>query len=107
MFDDFLNALETAVESMKDQILGSASSFLGELESGAEAALEDLAGVALNAVVAQAPLLITGQEKFGGAVTAVVQAVEAGGKTVAVQTAQMAVQQAYLAAQQVAKTAAK
>ena len=62
-----------------------------------ESALEALGKLALDAVIAEAPKLISGGEKFGSAVTNVVQAVEGQGKTVLVQDAQMAVQNAYYA----------
>ena len=62
-----------------------------------EAALEQLGKLALNAVIAEAPKLISGNEKFGSAVVNVVQSVEGQGKTVLVQDAQMAVQNAYYA----------
>jgi|HubBroStandDraft_3_1064219.scaffolds.fasta_scaffold304989_1 hypothetical protein len=64
-----------------------------------ESALEELGTLALDAVVAEAPKLISGQEKFSNAVTDVVQNVEAQGKPVLVQDAQMAVQGAYHAFQ--------
>ena len=103
----FLQKLEAFAVSAKDKILAFASDFLPEVASDAEIALEDLAGLAMNAVLAQAGSLISGREKFGNAVDSVVQQVEESGKTVLQQTAQMAVQQAYLTAQSVAQAAAQ
>ena len=62
-----------------------------------ESALEQLGKLALNAVIAEAPRLISGGEKFGNAVANVVQGVEGQGKPILVQDAQMAVQNAYYA----------
>jgi hypothetical protein len=64
-----------------------------------EEALDELGTLALDAVMAEAPKVISGQEKFGNAVANVVQSVEAQGKPVLVQDAQMAVQGAYHAFQ--------
>lgn len=103
----FMQALERFAQSVKDKILAFADDFLPKIENDAEVALEDLAGLAMNAVLAQASKLIGGREKFGNAVDAVVEQVEANGHTVLQQTAQMAVQQAYLTAQSIAQGAAK
>lgn len=61
--------------------------------------LAALGQIAIGAVLKQAPLVLSGSEKFGAAVTSVVQQVEAQGKAVAVSDAQMAVQAAYHAVQ--------
>src|SRR5215469_12871339 len=62
-----------------------------------EQALEALGKLALNAVIAEVPKLISGNEKFGNAVTNIVQNLEGQGKAILVQDAQMAVQNAYYA----------
>ncbi len=62
-----------------------------------EQALEALGKLALDAVIAEAPKLISGREKFGNAVATIVQSVEGEGKAILVQDAQMAVQNAYYA----------
>lgn len=103
----FVQALERFAQSVKDKIIAFASDFLPDVANDAEVVLEDLAGIAMNAVLAQAGSLISGREKFGNAVDAVVQQVEGAGKTVLQQTAQMAVQQAYLTAQSIAQANAK
>lgn len=69
-----------------------------------EAAFQELGTLALNAVLAEAPKVLSGAEKFGSAVTSVVQAVEASGKAVLVQDAQMAVQAAVRAVQTAGST---
>lgn len=60
-----------------------------------EAGLEEIATAALNAVMAQAPAVISGQQKFSNAVSDVVTTLGQTGKTVATSIAQVAVQQAY------------
>ncbi|HEY4115904.1 MAG TPA: hypothetical protein VGM17_17745 [Rhizomicrobium sp.] len=97
----FLQTLEAFAQTVKDKIAAFASDFLPQVESDAEIALEDLASLAMNAVLAQAGGVVSGREKFGNAVDTVVQQVEQSGQTVLQQTAQMAVQQAYLTAQSV------
>jgi len=64
-----------------------------------EAFLSAVGQIAIGAVLKQAPLVISGAEKFGSAVASVVQQVEAKGKAIAVADAQMAVQGAYHAVQ--------
>lgn len=82
-----------------------AEKFLGEIEQDAEIAFEELAEFAGAAVLKHAPAVISGTEKFGAAVNDVVSAVETRGGTVARQTAQTAVQQAYEQVRAVAATA--
>lgn len=64
-----------------------------------EEALRDLGKIALDAVIAEAPKVISGQEKFGNAVATVVQKTEAAGKPVLMADAQMAVQGSFHALQ--------
>lgn len=64
-----------------------------------EAFLKELGSLAIQAVIAEAPKLISGSEKFGSAVTSIVQTVESQGKAIAIQDAQMAVQGAFRAVQ--------
>lgn len=61
----------------------------------AEHVLRQLASLALSAVIAEAPKLISGQEKFGNAVASITQSVEASGKKVLIADAQLAVQAAF------------
>lgn len=102
VFNDFLKALNKILKKVEDQIIEFAQAFLPKVGAAVEAALEELAEIALKAVLAQAQEAISGREKFGNAVVSVVQQVEASGKTVAIQTAQAAVQIAYLEAQKIA-----
>lgn len=53
------------------------------------------APLALNAVMAQATAVATGQEKFGNAVASVVQSVEAAGMPIVITDGQALVQNAY------------
>lgn len=91
----FFQKIETGVESFIADFLPTAENLL-------EVAFEDLAVIAGQAVMQAAPLAISGQEKFGTAVVNVIQTVEKAGQTVAVSTAQAAVQAAYLSATTVA-----
>lgn len=98
-----LSLLETRLqaffETVKDDVLKFADAFFPKVEAIVEVALEDLAEIAGKAVLAQASSVLSGQEKFGAAVTDVVQTVEASGKTVALSSAQTAVQAAFSTAQ--------
>lgn len=99
----FVAQVEAFFKNAETKFENFAAEFLPQVGNVLEVALEDLAQVAGAAVLAEAPKLISGQEKFGNAVANVVQTVEAQGKTVAIQTAQTAVQTAYLTAVQVAQ----
>lgn len=61
--------------------------------------LSAIGQIAIGAVMKQAPLVLSGAEKFGNAVASVVQQVEGQGKAILVSDAQMAVQAAYHAVQ--------
>lgn len=56
---------------------------------------KSLGAAALQAVIAQAPLLISGQEKMAGALSAVGTSLAASGKAVGLADAQIAIQAAY------------
>lgn len=98
----FATKVEAWAESVKADIIAVADKFLPAVENDLEIAFDDLAEIAGQAVLAQATATLSGQEKASTAVTNVIQTVEASGKTVAVATAQTAVQQAYIAVQSVA-----
>lgn len=87
---DFDAALNKAVALAKAELVAVAHYFAPKLEAGAE----EVATVALQAVLAQAPALISGSEKLSAATSAVVSAIAASGKTVAVNIAETAVQAA-------------
>lgn len=101
----FAQGLETWFWQKAQEVEQFASAFLPQALNDVEVALGDLVGIAGQAVVAEAGKAISGSEKFGNAVANVIQTVEAAGKTIAAGTAQMAVQQAYLTAQQQAQAA--
>lgn len=101
--NDFVTKAEAYIKTIEADVIKVADEFLPELEDILEVALEDLAEIAVGAVLKEAPLVIDGTEKFGSAVATVIQTVEASGKTVALQTAQTAVQTAYLTVQSVVK----
>ena len=67
--------------------------------------LASLAQIAMGAVLQQIPLLISGGEKFGAAVTETYQTLVAQGKPLAIQDAQLAVQAAYAKVQSTAAQA--
>jgi hypothetical protein len=101
-FADFVNRLEAFFKGAEDKVAQFATAFLPKAEHLLEVAFEDLAILAGQAVLLEAPKVLSGQEKFGNAVVSVIQQVEASGKTIAIGTAQTAVQTAYLTAQQIA-----
>lgn len=98
-FDTFVSKLEAFFKSAEARVEEFAHAFLPKAEALLETALEDLAEIAGEAVLTQASSVLSGKEKFGNAVASVIQQVEASGKTVALQTAQTAVQTAYLTVQ--------
>lgn len=78
------NGLEKVAETVAPVVVDAAEAFLREIFT-----------IAAQAVLAEAPKVISGTEKFGNAVTNVIQTVEAQGKTILLQDAQMAVQGGY------------
>ena len=99
----FRLALISYLDSVVADIKKFAWAFLPKVGASVEVAIEDLAQVALQAVVEQASKAVKGEVKFRDAVNIVVDSVTASGKTVAIQTAQAAVQLAYLEAVKIAK----
>ena len=102
-FSAFEARVKAWIAAKEAEIKRYVDKFVSEVEKDVEIAFEDLAEIAGAAVLKAAPLVISGQEKFGQAVTDVVQTVEASGKTVAINTAQTAVQQAFDQVQAAAK----
>lgn len=86
-------------DKAENEIVAVAEAIVPPVVNVLEVGLADLADIAGTAMMAQVGKVMSGTEKFGTAVTDVIQTVEAQGKVVALQTAQSAVQQAYLAAQ--------
>lgn len=99
MTTNFLQDLEAGLEAaaikFEDEIKQIASEVAPIALQYGEEFIKALGEIALGAVLKQIPLLISGTEKFGIAVTSVVQQVEAQGKPIAIQDAQLAVQAAY------------
>ena len=87
---DFEASLQKAVTAAKAEIAAAAQYFIPRVEAGAE----QVATAALNAALAQAPLLISGAEKLSAATASVVSTIASTGKTVAVNIAETAVQAA-------------
>lgn len=88
--------LSAIVDSLTKQIKAVAASFLPKAEALIEVGVEDILNIAAKAVLAEAPKVISGQEKFQNAVKTVTSLVASQGKTIAVNTAGAAVQLAYL-----------
>lgn len=103
LLNKFRAALSKVLDSVYDDIKKFAYAFLPALGAKVEVAIEDIADVALQAVVEQAQKVAKGEVKFKNAVDTVVTSVTASGKTIAIQTAQAAVQLAYLEAVRIAK----
>lgn len=99
----FRAALSAHFNSVINKIKKFAYAFLPQVGASVEVAIEDMAQVALQAVVEQAPKVIKGDVKFENAVNTVLSSVAASGRTVAKQTAYAAVQLAYLEAVRIAK----
>lgn len=102
VFTDIETSFEAEAFKVEAKIKEFASAFLPEVANALEVGLEDIAAIAFGAVLNEAKSLASGNEKFGNAVTNVVQTVESQGKTVLLQTAQTGVQLAFLTAQKIA-----
>lgn len=91
--------LETFFEAAWAEVKTDAVELFDETASTVESDLEALwsfaAPLAINAVLAEAPKVISGTEKFGNAVTSVFQSVEAAAKPVAIADVQAITQNAY------------
>lgn len=101
---DFLHRLETKLEDTA-RVVGQDLLAIGEeVVNTGEKLLEQLidigAPIAMQAVVGQIPMIATGQEKFGVAVTSTFQQLESKGLPLLIQDAQMLVQAAFRKAQQ-------
>lgn len=94
--------LAAGAKALETDIAGAAQ-FFGPVVTASAA---DLAQAALTAVLQQAPALISGQQKFSAATSAVVTSLGTAGKAVALADAQVAVQAAYNAISSIAHPAA-
>lgn len=87
--------LEAFLKSEAAKIGPAINAIAKSIKPMVEASLEEVATVALNAVMAEAPKVISGAEKFSSAVSTVISSVGANGKTVGLSLAQVSVQSAY------------
>lgn len=103
-------SLASVISDLEAEAKTAVANFVGGAEAVAESVgtvlltdiedfVRDLGTIAIGAVMTELPKAISGQEKFGNAVTNVVQTVEAAGKPILVQDAQNAVQTAFHAVQ--------
>lgn len=90
-WNDFDLFLKNALKAVGDGIKNFATLIKPVVQAGAE----EIATAALNAVMAEAPKVISGSEKFDSAVSNVVTGLSSRGKAVAVSVAAAAVQTAY------------
>lgn len=83
-------------KTVSAKVTAFASYFLPKAEALVEVAIDDLVAIAGTAVLDQAAKVVSGQVKYQNAINAVIDTVQASGKTVAQNTAAAAVQLAYL-----------
>lgn len=91
----FWTDLETAVKANLVKVEAELVTIGKAIKPVIVASAEEVGQAALSAVLAQAPLVITGQEKLSAATNSVVASVTANGKSVLASTAETAVQTAY------------
>lgn len=91
----FLSDFETAVIKDAKTIEAELLVIAVDIKPLVIASAEELATIALNAVATQAPLVLSGQEKFSAAVSTVITGLGANGKSIGVSVAEAAVQSAY------------
>lgn len=103
---DFVEKVEAFYHAEEPKLLAAAESFLEKVENAVVVGLEDIAELCGAAVLEEGMKVATGAEKFGNAVTAVYQKVEAGalgeGKAVLLSTVQTGVQIAFSTAKTIA-----
>lgn len=88
---DFEKYVHTAVQSVSAEILLIAH----KIKPLVVASADELAHLAVKAVIAEAPKVISGQEKLASAVSNLVTTLAKAGKSVAATTAEAAIQVAY------------
>lgn len=101
-FSQFVAFLESGAQKVESEIVAVAEDVGSVAVQYGEEFLSSLADIALGSVLKQAPLVLSGAEKFGTAVTDVIQYVETQGKTIAINDAHAVVQAAYNKVVQVA-----
>lgn len=102
----FLTDLETRLEADARAVEGAivaAAEWLGEeVVTLSEQFIQQFSSVAISAILAEAPKAITGEEKFGNAVTHVYSQAVGKGLEIVIADAQLLVQSAFKKVQQVA-----
>lgn len=91
----FWTDFETAIKAEASKVLAQVEALAVKLKPLAIATAEDVATIALGAVMQQAPLVISGTEKLAAATASVINTLATQGKSVAVANAQAAVQVTY------------
>lgn len=89
------NKLWAALDKEATRVWASLKPLVAQIKPLVIAAEEEIATLALNAVAAQAPLVLSGQVKLQNATSTVITALATQGKGIAANTAQAAVQTAY------------
>lgn len=91
----FWTDLENFVKSKASEVKATLIAIGKSVTPVIEASAEEVGTAALSAVLAQVPLVISGQEKLKAATNSVVSQVTANGKSVLASTAETAVQTAF------------
>ena len=91
----FWSDVEAAISAEAKVLEADVAKAMPFIKTVAVASAQQLGSAALQAVVAQAPLLISGQEKMSGALASVGSTLAAKGVAVGTADAQIAIQAAY------------
>lgn len=92
---NFWQQFEAAVSNGTHALLAQLQALGAKLKPLVEATAEELATVALNAVMAEVPKVLSGQEKLNSATANIVNGLAAQGKTIGAAAAQAAAQTSY------------
>lgn len=91
----FFSDLDAAISSEFTKLKTEVEAVIVKFEPVIEATAEELGQAALQAVLAQAPLLISGAEKLSGAVASISATLAAQGKSAALSLIETAAQASY------------
>lgn len=91
----FWTDFEAAVKADIVKIEASLASIAKAIKPVVIASAEEVGQAAIQAVLAEAPKVISGQEKAGNAISSVVATIKLNGKSVLASTAETAVQTAF------------
>lgn len=91
----FFTDIESAIVAEAKVLEADVVKALPFIEAVGKATAQELGTAALQAVLAQAPLVISGSEKLSAAVSSVGQTLAADGKAAALSDTEIAVQAAY------------